>query len=297
MNYGGIITPMITPFKKDGSIDENATALLIDEIDRYGVGTLFPLGSTGVFPYLSLDERKHFLKFVRDHSKGKTIIAGIGSSIVQESIEIAKFAADIGINAIVLMPAYYIKPNQEGIISQFTKVLSHTDLDLFIYNIPQLSGQWINIDTIEYLKTEFSQIRGVKDSSGDIRYFQQLTQLVSSDFTIFQGQDDLLYSSMMLGASGGVCGTTNLTDDAVRIYNLIRRGQTALALRIQLKVIVPMMNYLNSTTFPTGYYLYFYHKNNISGGYRVPMVEPAETSIRRIIDGMGFLVEESKKYK
>ncbi len=98
--YDGIVTPMITPFNKKGEIDYNATQILIEDLKKFGVSGLFPMGSTGLFPFFKMNERKEFLKFVNEHSMGMTTFAGIGSSSTQEAIELSRYSSDMGITVI-----------------------------------------------------------------------------------------------------------------------------------------------------------------------------------------------------
>lgn len=297
MKYRGIITPMITPFDRKGRINGEYTVKLIQVLKKHSVNGLFPLGSTGLFPFLSVADRKQYLEMVSANSGNLTVMAGIGSTNTEESIELAQFSKDIGINAVVLMPTYYIKPGQNEIITHFSKVLGSTDMDLFIYNIPQLSGQRIEIDTMKFLKEEYSQIRGVKDSAGDMRFFQRIMELSDSNFSIFQGQDDLLYLSLLAGADGGICGTTNIMDETVRIYRNVENNLNAIALKQQFNIVNPLMDILNTPPFPSGYYYGFYHLNSLNGGYRTPMIRPESGYTRRFSSEIKKVFQDSKKYK
>lgn len=297
MKYKGIITPMITPFDRKGKISKEYTVKLLEVLKENGVHGLFPLGSTGLFPFLSKEERMKFLEIVKANCHDLPILAGIGSPNTQESIELARHALNIGVNAVVLMPPYYIKPDQNEIMEHFSSVLDQVDIDFFIYNIPQLAGQWVSVETMQYLKNEYSQIKGVKDSAGDMRFFQRVVTLSDNNFSILQGQDDLLYLSMLAGADGGICGTTNISDETVRIYNHLEKNQGAISLKKQLEVVNPMMDFLNSSVFPSGYYYAFYSLNNISGGYRSPMTKPDSGKGKQISSGIKEILENSIKYK
>ncbi|MEM0140277.1 MAG: dihydrodipicolinate synthase family protein [Ferroplasma sp.] len=274
MKYTGIICPMLTPFKKDGSIDYEATETLIEHLKKIGASGLFPMGSTGLFPFFRTGERKKFIEFVVEHSLKLPVLAGIGSSSTQESIELALHAKDVGANALVLMPPYYITAGQSEIIKHFTGVIEKSHKDIFIYNIPQLSGTRIEPDTIGKLKANFPEIVGMKESSGDMRYFSSIMKYSSKDFSIIQGQDDLLVPSLSIGADGGVCGLSNFSADIVKTYNSYISGDYSKARDIEINNIVPMLKEVNKTQFPSGYYKKFYEKFNLSGGYRSPMVEP-----------------------
>ncbi len=275
MRYEGVITPMITPFKKNGEIDLEATDLLIERIKGYGSSGLFPLGSTGLFSFLQKEERDRFLRYVIDNAHGLPVLAGVGSSSTQEAISYGKKAMDFGVNALVLMPTYYITPGQEEIKDHYSRFFESVSGDTFVYNIPQLTQAWIQPETARWLMSQHSQIIGLKESSGDMRYLSKLMALKEGDFSIFQGQDDLLVPSLSLGASGGVCGLTNFSDAVVRAYRAYKEGSYEKAMEIQLEEVDPIIHALQNATFPSLYYDMFYRINEIEGGFRSPMLRPS----------------------
>lgn len=283
MKYRGIITPMLTPFNSDGTINYDATKTLIEYLKGIGVSGLFPCGSTGLFPFLSYDEREKFLKFVIENSEGLKVLAGVGSSSTQESIALGKSIAEAGADALVLMPTYYITPGQPEILKHFSDFLNSIDRETFVYNIPQLCGVRIEVDTIRKLKGQYSQIVGVKESSADMRYFSTLMEFSGNDFSILQGQDDLLVPSMSIGADGGVCGLSNFSSSVVNAYNEYYEGSRSKASEIQVKQVDPLLHTLLGATFPSGYYYAFYSKFGLKeGGFRSPMLEPSDEMKRKI---------------
>lgn len=281
MKHNGIITPMITPFTRKGEIDYAATETLIAYLKKIGVSGLFPLGSTGLFPFLKEGERKKYLEFVADHASGIKLYAGIGSASTQISSDLAKECNDLPVDVMVLMPPYYIQPGQKEIMKHFEEVLNNVKKELFIYNIPQLSGTFIDPETVSKLKENYSQITGLKESSGDMRYFSKIMEFSGPNFSIFQGQDDLLVPSLAIGADGGVCGLTNFSDPVIRCYKAFRSGNLEEARKIQFNEINAIMKVINADRFPSGYYHAFYARNHIDGGYRSPMLEPAADSKKR----------------
>ena len=130
-----------------------------------------------------------------------------------------------------------------------------------------------------------------------MRRFQKVMTLSDRDFTILQGQDDLIYMSLMIGADGGICGTTNIMDEAVRIYKNIEDNRLELARKSQLDVVNPLMESLNSITFPSGYYHAMYESMDVKGGYRTPMIEPPESKKKEISSAVRKALEKAKKYK
>lgn len=278
MKIRGIITPILTPFRIDGEIDYDALGKLLEYLKGIGVTGVFPNGSTGLFPFLSLDEREKLLEFVISHSHGMKVLAGIGSSSTQESIKLGIHARDAGADALVLMPTYYITAGQDEIIKHFSEVLSRVKKETFIYNIPQLCGARIEPQTVAKLTSEHPEIVGLKESSADMRYFSEIMQFSGPDFSIFQGQDDLLIPSLSIGADGGVCGLTNFSDHVVKAYNKFASDDYQASRKIQLEKINPLLRSLLSSRFPSAYYYAFYKKFGIAGGYRPPMLEPGRDS-------------------
>ncbi len=287
MKIRGIITPMLTPFRPDGEIDYDSTEKLLSYLKNIGVTGVFPNGSTGLFPFLSTEERMKFLEFVIEHSSGMKVLAGIGSSSTQESIKLGKHAKDAGADALVLMPTYYITPGQEEISRHFNEVIGSVRKETFIYNIPQLCGARIEPATVAKLMAEHPEIIGLKESSADMRYFSEIMQFSGPDFSIFQGQDDLLIPSMAIGADGGVCGLTNFSDPVVLAFKAFSSGKFQEASSIQVKRINPLLHSLLVSRFPSAYYYAFYRKFGISGGFRSPMVEPTKdgkSAVDRILN-------------
>ncbi|MEM0155937.1 MAG: dihydrodipicolinate synthase family protein [Thermoplasmataceae archaeon] len=287
MKFTGIITPMVTPFTPSGQIDYGATEVLLAFLKSIGVQGLFPLGSTGVFNWLGNDERNKFTDFVIEHSAGMKVFVGVGASNSYDSIELSRHAANSGADALVLMPSYYIKPDQNYIRNHMDLVFGSVDSEFIIYNIPQFVGEFISVETIRTLIAKNSNIVGLKESSGDMRYFSRLLQFSDKDFSVFQGQDDLLLPSLAIGADGGVCGTTNFSRSVMDLYRAFADGKLEECSKIQLDNINGMMDQLSKTTFPEAYYAAFYFKHGIEGGYRIPMQKPSPEIIDNLMNKSG----------
>lgn len=294
MKYRGIVTPMVTPFDSKGDIDFEATKTLLEYLKSIGVSGLFPCGSTGLFTFLSKDERKEFLKFVIDNADGLKVLAGVGSSSTKEAIELGKFAADSGADALVLMPTYYITPGQPEIKKHFSDFITAVKKETFIYNIPQLCGARIELETVRELKETYQDFVGLKESSADMRYFSSLMEFSGPDFSILQGQDDLLVPSLSIGADGGVCGLSNFSSSVVNAYNEYDLGSRSKGSRIQVEQVDPLIRTLLGSTFPSAYYYAFYTKFGITdGGYRSPMLEPSKKERENIAKALN--PDESEK--
>jgi 4-hydroxy-tetrahydrodipicolinate synthase/2-dehydro-3-deoxy-D-gluconate aldolase len=273
---------MMTPFDRKGKVDYSITEKLLDRLKLFGVDGVFPLGSTGLFPWLSLSERREFLQFVRERTS-LPVYAGAGSASFNESLEMVRLADEIGCEFAVVMPPYYIVPGPEEMSKYFSELFSRVPIKFFLYNIPQLSGAYIPQSLPATLAEEFSNVVGIKDSSADMRYFSKMIQKRPDHFQVFQGQDDLLLPSLSLGGDGGVCGTSNISKLIVTVKDRFVEGSMEEAQSIQVKQVDPLMDSLNSSRFPSGYYYALYRSLKVRGGYRTPMLEPG-TGVKKSID-------------
>ena len=277
-----IITPMMTPFNERGEIDYPLTEKLLDRLAEFKVDSIFPLGSTGLFPWLSLTERKKFLEFVASKTHIK-IYAGVGSANYNESLEMAKLANDLGCDSSVVMPPFYIIPGMDEMRTYFSKLFSKVPMKFYLYNIPQLSGAYIPQSLPALLAGEFSNVVGIKDSSADMRYFSKMVQNRPDHFLVFQGQDDLLLPSLSLGGDGGVCGISNISKIILSVRDRFADGVMKEATSLQIRGVDPLMDSLNAARFPSGYYYALYKSFGVNGGYRIPMLEPSP-EIKKNID-------------
>jgi 4-hydroxy-tetrahydrodipicolinate synthase/2-dehydro-3-deoxy-D-gluconate aldolase len=248
----GIITPMVTPIS-GGRIDENGISELMAFLKRIGVNAAFPMGSTGLFTLFSTEEHIRAIELTVKHASGLKVLAGSGRNDIDETLRVARSAVDSGADAVVIVTPFYIRMSQESISNYYSRIASSLDSDIIAYNIPQFTGNQISADTLSSLMREHSNIIGVKDSSGDLRSTQMYISELPSGSFIYQGQDDLLLPSIALGVSGGVCGTTNFSDLAVRIWNSAGKEESR---QIQLR-LSSMMRALALSDFPKAYYYLF----------------------------------------
>ncbi len=256
--FRGIITPAISPFKGN-EVNELAIEKLMKHLHRIGVSGVFPLGSNGSSPFISVEMHKKIMDiFAKYRKSGEYFLPGTGKNNVEDTIEISKYAEDIGSDAVVIVTPYYMKISQDSIYSFFENVISKISAPVILYNIPQFTGNTISPETVIKLAENFSNVVGIKDSSGDLSRFKDYILSLPKNFSVFQGQDELLLSSLNVGASGGVCGTTNFVELAVQVMKAYDNGKYEDAMSIQRK-LSRIKNYLNTKPFPQAY-SYLFHK-------------------------------------
>ena len=234
----GILCPIITPCR-DIEVDFDATKKLVAHILKSGVAGIFGTGSTGSFPILSGKEQLGFLEFVRGIVDSKhAFLADISRNNYEETLELGKKALDFSPDAIVINTPYYIPMLQDSIFAYFDRLIGKLDSDVLLYNIPQLSGNSIHADTLARLADEHSNLVGVKESSGLFNNLMAFVDRMPKGFGVYQGQDNFLLPSLSYGASGGICGTTNFIDLAVRVYNSHASGNSRQAVKLQKRLTV-----------------------------------------------------------
>ncbi len=257
----GIITPAITPFR-NGKIDKDGIRKLMDHLHNINVSGIFPMGSTGAMPFFSKEMHKKVIREFFEYKKENDLFfPGTGKNSIDEALEISKFAEDLGADALVIVTPYYLKVKQDSLYLYFESLLKKIESPVIIYNIPQLTGNSIEAETVNKLASNYSQLIGIKDSSGDLSFFQDFLLKLDKKFRVFQGQDELLLSSLIVGATGGVCATTNFTDLAVKVMDSFSNGDLDRAAEYQEK-LSRVKNYLNSKTFPQSYSYLFYRLVN-----------------------------------
>ena len=245
----GIITPLVTPLLVDDSntntIDVESTRKVIEHVIAGGVSGLFILGTTGEGPTLSNKCKQEFISTCCQIVNGRIpILVLMTCSSIQETIELGQFCQKIegGVSAVVLTTPYYFPLDQPELLRYVDLVIegmnknnnnnnkdnnSSKPLPIMLYNIPVLTKVQWDIDTIRQIVTKYpTQIVGMKDSSGNLDYFQQLCELIRTelqrhdDFTILMGPEHLTLQSMKFGSNGGVNGGSNVEPQLfVQLYN------------------------------------------------------------------------------
>lgn len=207
--FSGTYTALITPFKGDESVDEDALRKLVDAQIDGGVDGLVPMGTTGESPTVSHEENLRVIEIVVDQAKGRVpVIAGTGSNSTAEAIQMTSRAEELGANASLQVAPYYNKPNQEGFYRHFTAIGDAVDLPMVVYNIPGRTGKNIETDTLMRL-AEHPNIVAVKEASGSIPQMMEVAARKPKDFDLLSGDDNLAFPLVALGGGGVVSVASN----------------------------------------------------------------------------------------
>lgn len=202
MDFGRLITAMVTPFDAEGQIDWQTTEKLIDYlIDEQQTDSLVVSGTTGESPTLSEEEKLELFRFVVKHAAGRCkVIAGTGSNNTAHSIHLTKEAEACGVDGILLVAPYYNKPSQEGLFQHFKAIAESTKLPVMLYNVEGRTGINISVQTTLRL-AGLENVVATKDCAS----LEQLTQIVSGapdGFKVYSGDDGATLPALSIGAYG-----------------------------------------------------------------------------------------------
>ncbi len=207
--FRGVFPAIITPFKEDGSLDEEGLRRNIEYLQKSGIAGIVPCGTTGESATLTFEEHKKVVEIAVDCAK-VPVIAGTGSNNTREAIELTRHAADAGADAALLITPYYNKPNDRGMFEHFKTIAEKCDIPIVLYNVPKRTGIDLKPDMVARL-SKIKNIMAVKEASGSPGQVAQIIeQTRGSGFSVLSGDDDLTLPLMALGASGVVSVVANV---------------------------------------------------------------------------------------
>jgi len=232
-----VVTAMITPMRRDGSVDEAEAARLAVWLSEHGTSAVVVAGTTGEGPTLDDAEKLGlFRAIVSAVGKRIAVIANVGTNDTRRSAEFAKQAAACGVDGVMAVGPYYNKPPQPGLIRHFTAIADATTLPLMIYNIPGRTGVNILPDTILTLSAH-PAIVAVKESSGDVQQLAEIAARTPEDFSVYSGDDYLALPSAAVGACGVVSVVSHVAgDDVAAMLAAFAAGDTGEAARVHHKL-------------------------------------------------------------
>ncbi|MGI9457678.1 MAG: dihydrodipicolinate synthase family protein, partial [Aeoliella sp.] len=210
--FRGVIVPLVTPLAAQDRLDEAGLVRLVEHVIAGGVNGIFVLGTTGEAPSLSYRIRREVIQNACGIAAGRVpVLVGITDTAFAESIDLANYATEAGATAVVLATPYYFPTGQTELLSYVSSIVEQLPLPVMLYNMPSMTKIWFEIETLRELSA-MESIVGVKDSSDDLNYFEQLIRLRDQrpDWSLLVGPEQLLAESLQLGGDGGVMGGANL---------------------------------------------------------------------------------------
>ncbi|MGD1716856.1 4-hydroxy-tetrahydrodipicolinate synthase [Dapis sp. BLCC M172] len=238
VNFGRVLTAMITPFNPDGSVNYEEAEKLSIWLTENGTDSLVVCGTTGESPSLTWEEEYQLFQVVQKAVAGKAkVIAGTGSNSTREAIAATQKAAKLGLDGSLQVVPYYNKPPQSGLYNHFQAIAQATpELPIMVYNIPGRTGKNLEPETVARL-AEIPNIVAIKEASGNLDQASQIRQLTSPEFKIYSGDDSLTLPLMAIGGSGVVSVASHLVGKQLQeMIIAFETGKVQLATEIHLQL-------------------------------------------------------------
>jgi 4-hydroxy-tetrahydrodipicolinate synthase len=209
MRLGGILTAMVTPFDSKGDLDEDATARLIRHLLDNGSDGLVLAGSTGEGATMTDEEKVRLWEIGVAESGDAPIVAGTGTYDTRHSVELTERAHEVGVDAMLVVTPYYVRPNRRGIKAHYEAVAAATDRPIVAYNIPSRTATDMPNDLLAELAADIDNVTAVKQAR-----YEDLAPIEGMD--LLAGNDDVLAKVMDMGGTGGICVASNLIGTEMR---------------------------------------------------------------------------------
>lgn len=251
MNFGKVLTAMVTPFDAKGDIDFEATKNLVNYLIANGSDGLVVAGTTGESPTLTDEEKISLFHYVVEVANGRVpVIAGTGSNNTRASVLLTKQAEQAGVNGIMLVTPYYNKPSQEGLYQHFKTVAEATTLPVMLYNVPGRTVTNLSADTVIRL-SHIDNIVCVKEASGDLEAMAKIISETDDQFSLYSGDDSLTLPILSIGGIGVVSVAAHIIGNEMQeMIEHYFQGQVQSAAAIHRKLL-PMMKALFAAPSPT----------------------------------------------
>mgnify|MGYP000972688345 FL=1 len=236
--FEGVFTALVTPFK-NGKIDYDSVAAIIEHQIAGGVDGVVPMGTTGESPTVSYEEHEEFIvRVVTLVNKRIKVIAGTGSNSTDEAIYLSKAAQDAGVDGVLLVNPYYNKPPQRGLIAHFESVAQSINIPVILYNIPGRTGVNFLPESVAQLIQRVTNIVAMKEASGDINQMMNLVEMCGNSITLLSGDDNLLLPVLAIGGKGIISVISNLLPNDVKaVVTNFNNGNLEEAKRLFYKLL------------------------------------------------------------
>lgn len=238
MELKGIIPPMTTPFTERGEVYEEGLSRLVEFQVAKGSHGLFICGTYGSGPIMTLEERKRVHEIVVDQAKGRiAVVAHVGTTSTQQSVELAQHAESVGIEYVASVPPYYFHHDDRAVVEYFRALVRAVRVPVYVYNNPKVTP--VNVTPKLLRNLVEVGVKGIKDSGFSFIDFTHLVLALEDrpDFRFIVGTEGIALPAFMAGARGCVSGLANAFPEImVELWNLFQAGKYEEAAKLQLKV-------------------------------------------------------------
>lgn len=280
--FKGVLPALVTPFR-EGAVDEDAFARLVEWQIESGVHGLVPVGTTGETSTLSHDEHRRVVELCVKTAAGRVpVVAGAGSNATEEAIELVRHAKTVGADAALVITPYYNRPSQEGLYAHFAAINQAVQLPVLVYNVPSRTGVDISNETLARL-SKLPNIVGIKDATGDMPRASMQRVMCGADWVMLSGDDPSALGYMAHGGHGCISVTANVAPaHCANFYNDALSGQWKSALQAQDRLIrLHKALFTDASPGPTKFALS--HLGRCAEDVRLPIVPPCEASRAEVL--------------
>ena len=224
----GSIPPLVTPFR-DGAVDTDAYADLIETQIRDGTHGILVNGTTAEPSTLTIEERNRLVDVAVAAAKGRRpVVAATGSQSLAETVALTEHAQQAGADALLIVTPYYIRPPQRGLVAYYLDLARRTDLPFMIYHIPGRTAVSVTLDTLEQIAEAAPHFAGIKHAVNDLGFVTEMLDRFGFEFRVFVGLEELSFPMLCLGAAGMMNAVGNVAPAKVaRLYEAVAAGRLA----------------------------------------------------------------------
>jgi 4-hydroxy-tetrahydrodipicolinate synthase len=290
--FTGTGTALVTPFRRDGSLDEPTLRALIKRQIEAGIDFLVPCGTTGESPTLTHEEHLRVVEVAVELAKGRVpVLAGAGGYNTAEVIALARELAALGADGILSVTPYYNKPTQEGLYQHYKAIAEAVALPIVVYSVQGRTGVNVEPATVRRLSA-IENIVGIKEASGNVSQMAAILNAVPDDFLVLSGDDALTLPVIALGGRGVISVISNeIPADMARMTHLALDGDFAGARQVHRRVH-PLMevNFVESNPIPVKAAMA--QMGLLEAVWRLPLVAPKaenEARIRAVLESLNLL--------
>ena len=290
--FEGCGTALVTPFRKDQTLDEAAMRRLVRRQIEAGINFLVPCGTTGESPTLTRAEHLRVIEITVEEARGKVpVLGGAGGYNTKEVIELANELRHVGVDGILSVTPYYNKPTQEGLYQHYKALASAVPLPMVVYSVQGRTGVNVEPATLKRL-AEIENIVGVKEASGNIGQMARVMHEVPERFTVLSGDDSITLPLIALGGRGIVSVVSNeIPGEMTALAQAALAGDFTKARALQRKWL-PLMevNFVESNPIPVKAAMAM--MGLCEPVWRLPLCPPSSANaakIEAVLEGCGLL--------
>lgn len=288
----GCGTALVTPFYKDGSIDDDCYKSLVTRQIKNGVKILIPCGTTGEAATMNDEEKIHVVRMTIEvaHKSGAKVIAGTGSNNTAATIDFTRKVRELGADGALVVAPYYNRPTQEGMFAHFGEIAKSVKrFPIMLYNVPSRTASNISAETCLRLANEYENIVATKEASGNFSQIMEIITKRPKNFKVFSGDDATTLPLISVGADGLISVISNeLPKETSAMVEKALDGAWTSARKIHYKILALMeANFIEASPAPCKFVMK--EMNLLEENLRLPLVpvtEPTRRKLKEILKGL-----------